>query len=103
MPRDHHRDQRIRAVAFLSRARALLDCAVEELAGVPNDPGHLADVRRDLDYAADHLMEPFEVARILDTIEDALACGGLTPDVGPEEIVSAVLDVRACAREDEAA
>lgn len=101
MPND--RDERIRAVAMLSRARALVACAQEELAGIPGDPGHIGDVVRDLDYAADHLLEPYGVARILDTIEDALECGGITQTTGPEEIVAAVLDVRALAAQDETA
>jgi hypothetical protein len=126
MPIDPGLDARVQAVSHLSAARALVecaDCALEE-AGVPTpawSPDHAPDVDLTLssdaiyhlNAMADALMEPYSVARVLDTVEEVVAANGLTPKAvgvgrfisrhGRAAIVHALIDARAAAEEDEAA
>jgi hypothetical protein len=126
MPIDPGLDARVQAVAHLSAARALVecaDCALEE-AGVPTpewspqEPGLTlsSDAIYHLNTMADALMEPYEIARVLDTVEEVVAANGLTalPSApsrsgryisrhGRAAIVHALIDARADARQDEVA
>jgi hypothetical protein len=104
MPIDPGLDARVQAVAHLSAARALVecaDCALEE-AGVPTpewSPHGAAaltlssDAIYHLNAMADALMEPYEIARVLDTVEEVVAANGLTalpsaPRVGQVHLTS---------------
>lgn len=128
MPIDPGLEARVQAVSHLSAARALVecaDCALEE-AGVPTpewfpDDACAAltlssDVIYHLNAMADALMEPYSVARVLDTVEEVVAANGLTalPSApsrsgryisrhGRAAIVHALIDARADARQDEVA
>lgn len=113
----HPHAGRIAAVAHLSAARALIDCAYEALdehrITIRYDPDPDAedypDVRDALDALADDLMRPCEVANVLQTVEEVIAVGagvravtGLDDGpVGRAEIVRGLVDARLAAKEDE--
>jgi hypothetical protein len=128
MSADPGLDARVQAVAHLSAARTLVecaDCALEE-AGVPtpewNDgPDGAAgltlssDAIYHLNAMADALMEPYEIARVLDTVEEVVTAEGfniIPPRAqagrfisrhGRAAIIHALIDTRAAAREVDAA
>lgn len=105
------RDGRIAAVAHLSAAYALVDCAMEALAeeGI-TELDRYVDARAGLRDYADRIMEPYEIANVLLTVEEIIANQGFPATTGRSyrvtrngraEIIKAIVDVRDAGREDE--
>jgi hypothetical protein len=103
--KDETVEGRIAAVAHLSAARALVDCAWEALqehGALPEDRvGSYVDlsVHENLDALADKIMEPFAVANVLQTIEETI--GAASVGIDRAAIVRAIVDVRQAAKDDE--
>jgi hypothetical protein len=113
---DHPHAGRIAAVAHLSAALALADCAIDALAedGIYSPEEQINDARYALRTAADTIMEPCEISNVLETIEEVIQTGALPTDRdgpfvraawttrrGRETILRALVDVRQAAKEDE--
>jgi hypothetical protein len=110
---EHPHLGRIQAVAHLSAAHALVECAAEAAGDALLYDAGGATIEHPLDVivgrlyaAADELMEPCGVANVLQTVEEWLADGSAVPDLGAPEsvrlqIVMAIVDARQAALEDE--
>lgn len=110
--KDETVEGRIAAVAHLSAALALIDCAAEAMEehGVMFAPeranwisGALTGTRGHLHMLADAIVEPCEIANVLQTVEETIEARGPAP-VDHElraHIVAALVDVRAAAKDDE--
>lgn len=101
---------RIAAAAHLSAAWALIECADEALRedGLQAGVEELGDCNRALAAAADAILEPCEIANVLQTVEEVVALGddmdrvtGLSDAVDRQAIVRALVDARQAAKDDE--
>lgn len=126
-PPEHPHAGRIAAVAHLSAARALIECASTALEEhgvefvyprVKVIAEKFGSELRTLDALADEIMEPCEVANVLQTVEEMMATG-VSSEVGRallaasheigaysssqrrERLVRAIVDARQTAKEDE--
>lgn len=105
---EHPHAGRIAAVAHLSAAMALIDCAGDALdeAGIDRSR-YFQRIAVKMEQAADEIMEPCEIANVLQTVEEFVS--GETSDLtdvhvtrrGREQIVRALVDARQAAKEDE--
>jgi hypothetical protein len=115
-PAEETHTGRIEALGHLSAALALIDCALEAIDEQTLEPDvpdeaywsyKTGAARVALQEAADKLAEPFEIANVLQTIEEIVEQNGLSiagthvTRNGRAAIVRAIVDARAHAKEDE--
>jgi molecular chaperone GrpE (heat shock protein) len=104
---DLERDQRIHAVAHLAQARWRAMSAREEahkaVHGLYAESllPVLDNVICHLENAADDLMAPYDVALVLRTVDESAPKPASLTTAGVREVLRALVDVRAAAREDE--
>lgn len=108
---EHPYAGRIQAVAHLSAARALIECAHEAMSEV--GLGHIGFNLREatdvLDREADHMLSPCGVVNVLQTVEEIIASGKLIRPSGatsyirdaPSTRVSVVTAIVDAATQDE--
>lgn len=96
---EHPHAGRIAAAAHLSAALALVECAWETLAedGIYS-PAEQSSIGTELQRVADEIMEPCEIANVLQTVDEVLATGKVA---GRLEILRVLVDARQAAKDDE--
>lgn len=110
--KDETVEGRIAAVAHLSAALALIDCAWDAITDEDVEPDSpeeqrwsrkIAWAREAMTEAADTLMEPCEIANVLQTVEETIEARGPAPvdHALRAHIVAALIDVRQAAKDDE--